>query len=70
MRDAMNISRKAMRELLVHSLLIGASLFLMFSFMNGSAGGNRTGSSFRRARWSSWLPISPAPGCGLRRKMK
>jgi hypothetical protein len=37
MRDAMNILRKAMREPLVHFLLIGAGLFLMFSFMNGSA---------------------------------
>jgi hypothetical protein len=27
-----------MREPLVHFLLIGAGLFLMFSFMNGSAG--------------------------------
>jgi hypothetical protein len=38
MRDVMNILRKAMREPLVHFLLIGAGLFLMFSFMNGSAG--------------------------------
>ena len=32
----MNILRKAMREPLAHFLLIGAGLFLMFSFMNGS----------------------------------
>lgn len=38
MRDAMNFLRKAMREPLVHFLLIGAGLFLMFGFMKGSEG--------------------------------
>jgi hypothetical protein len=40
MGDAMNILRKAIREPLVHFLLIGTGLFLMFSFMNGSSGEN------------------------------
>lgn len=34
----MNILRKGMREPLVHFLLIGAGLFLLFGFMNGPAG--------------------------------
>jgi hypothetical protein len=38
MRDAVNRIKKIMREPLVHFLLIGAGLFLLFNFTNGPAG--------------------------------
>ncbi len=38
MEDATNILGKAIREPLVHFLLIGAGLFLLYGFSNGSAG--------------------------------
>jgi parvulin-like peptidyl-prolyl cis-trans isomerase-like protein len=37
-KDAMNRIKKTMREPLVHFLLIGAALFLLFRFTNGPAG--------------------------------
>jgi hypothetical protein len=55
--------RKLLREPLIHFLILGAALFLVFDLTRETGGRANAGSSSRPTWWSSSPPSSRVPGC-------